>query len=356
MDAPTAVINPETKDLLLARAAKLPRNPDRAVAFPLGSSTFRALMIDRDDNVLDQFELAHPANVYTDITHAMAGALVRFGCRPVAGAAFLAGMVPGSGLLKFTNVPDWPEFDRNDSKRYFGFSTEWLNDGMAGYFGLRRLHPQDFTTLHEGQSQPGDPYIYAIFGTGLNVGCEVSREDGHILFVPRGEEDNELQSWLRQHLGHWPEWEDVTSGVNGFGNVADFYLHHHRVGPGDDFRREFEASPRGRRGEVVTRFALLGHPSARAAAKMAFEYLGGWLGAMAISHQVRRIDVSPGILSDPAMRQFCLEETGFLASFQEQGRPMFQKFAADCTVRVCLRNPEHEGAVERAAELLRAAR
>jgi hypothetical protein len=126
------------------------------------------------------------------------------------------------------------------------------------------------------------------------------------------------------------------------------------VGADDGFKQEFEAAPRGRRGEVVTRHALAGHPSAVAAAKMSFEYLGGWLGAMAISHQAQRIDLSPGILSVPAMRQFCLEETGFLASFVDQGRPMFKDFVRGCTVRVCLRNPEHEGAIERAAELLRA--
>jgi glucokinase len=344
----------ETKRQLVQRARALPRNPDRAVAFPLGGSTFRALLVDREDQVVEQFELSHPSGIFDDITHAMAGALLHFRCIPAVGVAFNAGMLPARGPLRFTNVSAWPEFERTDSRTFFGFDTEWLQDTMAGYYGLSRLEQSDFVTLHRGKYRPGDRYIYAIFGTGMNVGCPLPRQDGHLLFVPRSAEDNELQQWLKQHMGHWPDWEDVISGGRGFANVAEFYLHRHRVGPKDAFRRDFEGAPRGRQGEVVTAHALKGHPSAVAASKMAFEYLGGWLGAMAISHEAMRIDLSPGILSDPNMRAFVQEETGFLASFEDQGRPMFRDWARQCTVRVCLRNPELEGAVERAAELLRA--
>lgn len=355
MDTPAARTRPQTKDRLLARVAKLKRNPDRAIAFPLGASTFRALLVDRYDEVVGTFEVPDPVNHYQDIEHAIAAALLQFGCLPVAGAAFFAGIVTPRGLMEFTNLHGWPLVDRHTTKKLFGFKTEWMNDGTAGYYGLPRLESNDFAMLRKGQYRPGDNYIYAIFGTGINIGCPMLREDGHLLFVPRSEEDTELQKWLRQHLGHWPEWEDVMSGGKGMRNVADFYMHKHRVAHGDDFKREFDEAPAGRRAEVVTRYALKGHPTAAAAAKMAFEYLGGWLGAMAISHQALRIDLSPGILSDPAMRQFCLEETGFLASFEDQGRKLFRDFAHMCTLQVCLRNPEHEGAVERAAELLRAA-
>lgn len=352
---PTAGTGPDTKDKLLTRAAKLPRNPDRAVAFPLGASTFRALLVNRDDEVVDTFEVSDPVNHYQDMDQAVAASFLHFGCLPVAGAAFFAGIVAGRGLIEFTNLHGWPKVDRSATETLFGFKTEWMNDGTAGYYGLPRLDAADFAVLRHGNYQLGDNYIYAIYGTGINVGCPLLREDGHLLFVPRGQEDSELQMWLRQHLGHWPEWEDVMSGGKGIRNVAEFYMHKHRVGSADDFKREFDEAPSGRRAEVVTRYALRGHPSAMAAARMAFEYLGGWLGGMAISHQATRVDLSPGILSDPAMRQFLLDETGFVASFEEQGRKMFKDFAHQCMVRVCLRNPEHEGAVERAAELLRAA-
>ena len=355
VDTPAAKIKPETKAKLLKQALKLKRNPDRAIAFPLGASNFRALLIDRFDEVVGTFEVPDPVNYYQDFEHAVAAALVQFDCLPVSGAAFFAGALPARGLLEFTNLHGWPRVDRRATEKLFGFRTAWMQDGTAGYYGLPRLDSNDFQVLRMGSYRPGDSYIYAIFGTGINVGCPLARDDGHLLFVPRGRVDSELQMWLKQHLGHWPEWEDVISGGKGIRNVAEFYLHQHNVGVGDNFKREFDEAPPGRRGEVVTRYALDGHPSAVAAAKMSFEYLGAWLGAMAISHQAQRIDLSPGILSDPAMRQFMLKETGFLASFEDQGRPLYKDFARMCMVRVCLRNPEHEGAVEQAAELLRLA-
>jgi glucokinase len=342
-----------TSDDLIEQASKLPHNEDRAVAFPLGGSTFRALIIDRHDNILDQLEVQHPADHHETIEHAIAGALVQFGCLPAAGAAFIAGSVPQRGPLKFTNL-EWPEFDRNGTKKLFGFKTEWMQDGTAGYYGVKRLETKDFVPLRRGGYKKGDHHIYAIFGTGLNTGSEITREDGHLLFVPRGAEDTELQSWYHEAFGHWPEWEDVTSGGTGFRKVAQFYMQKRNLPKSDEFFQEFVATVPLRQAEVVTRYALTGHKVARESAAKVFEYLGSWLGAMAVSHQAVRIDLSPGILSLPELRKFCLEETRFLEAFEEQGRPMFSERLKQCTIRVCRRNPEPEGAVERAAELLRA--
>ncbi|HUD11098.1 MAG TPA: glucokinase [Candidatus Saccharimonadia bacterium] len=343
----------ESKQVMVAKAAALPRDPDRAVAFPHGSSNFRALLIDRFDKVVDQFELLHPSDSYEDLTHATAAALLHFGCLPAVGAAFLAGPVPKRGLLRFSNVKEWDPFDRAENEVAFGFKTDWLNDGAAGYYGLLRLDTSDFTVLRTGKYRRGDAYLYAIFGTGLNTGGPQPREDGHLLFVPRSEEEVELQRYLKNVLGHWPEWEDVVSGGTGFRLVADYFLDKNEGSHESDFAREYEETPHKKRGAVVTRFALAGDSVASAAAKQVFESLGSWLGAMAISHQVTRIDLSPGILSDEIMRHYCLKETGFTTAFEDQGRPMFKEVAQNCTVRVCRRNPEHEGAVERAAELLR---
>lgn len=352
MDSSRATPTAASKKQFLEAAAKLPRSADRAIAMPLGGSTFRALMVGRRDDVLDHFEAPHPADHYLDAAHAIAAALLHFGSLPVAGAAFLAGMVPKRGRLRFTNLAGWPPFDRDVTMKHFGFATEWLNDGTAGYYGLPRMSGNDFAILRKGQYRTGDTYIYAIFGTGMNVGCPVTREDSHLLFVPRTDEDRAMQMWLKKFLGHLPDWEDITSGGMGMRNVAEYYLDTDKVSATDPYATALRDHPAQRRGEIVTAFALRGHPSAKKAAQMAFTSLGSWLGAMAVSHQALRIDLSPGILADPEMREFCLHETNFLAAFVEQGRPMFREFVEDCTVRICLRNPEHEGAVERAAELL----
>lgn len=339
---------------LVAEAANLPPNPDRAVAFPLGGSTFRALMIDRQDNILEEFELRHPADHHEAIDHAIAAALVHFGCLPVVGAAFFAGSLPQRGPIEFTNLRGWPKVDRAVTAKRFGFETQWMQDGTAGYYGLKRLGTRDFAVLRKGKYQRGDGYIYAIFGTGINTGCATAREDGHVLFVPKTDEDREFQLWFKKKYHHWPESEDTSSGGSGFRNFAEFFMHKHKAKPSDPFVQEFEQTPVLRRAEVVTTYALKGHQSALMASRSAFAALGAWLGEMAIAHQVRRIDLSPGILSSPEMRKFVLEETDFLKAFEDQGRPMFRTVPASCTLRVCLRNPEREGAVERAAELLRA--
>jgi glucokinase len=338
---------------LVAEAAKLPRNPDRAVAFPMGSSTFRALMIDRQDRVLDEFEMKHPHHEHESVTHAIAGALVRFGCRPAVGAAFIAGSVPFRGPLQFTNIKEWEPFDRDETDKYFGFKTEWMQDGTAGYYGLARLNSNDFATLRQGEYQRGDRYIYAILGTGANVGCPLNREDGHNLFVPKSDEDRDFQLWFKERFGHWPEIEDVVSGGDGMRNVAEFFIEKHKLKATDPFVKELEATHVMKRAEVVTTYALKGHSTAETAMKLSFGAFGGWVGQMAITHQVTRIDLSPGILSIPELREYVLEKTGFLAAIEDQGRPMFVEHVKKCTLRVCLRNPESEGAVERAAGLLR---
>src|SRR5260221_560702 len=73
------------------------------------------------------------------------------------------------------------------------FFNQWMQDGTAGYYGLARLNTSDFAVLREGKYQRGDRYIYAILGTGMNVGCSVSREDGHHLFVPKSDENRNFQ-------------------------------------------------------------------------------------------------------------------------------------------------------------------
>lgn len=57
---------------LLSRALQLPREPDRALAFPLGSSTFRVLVVDRAGQVLDRIEVQDPASYYDNLYEAMA--------------------------------------------------------------------------------------------------------------------------------------------------------------------------------------------------------------------------------------------------------------------------------------------
>jgi hypothetical protein len=99
VDMPASRVKPSSKAQLLKQVSKLKRNPDRAIAFPLGASTFRALFVDRYDEVVDTFEVADPVNYYEDIEHAIAAALLRFGCRPVTGAAFFAGVLPPRGPL-----------------------------------------------------------------------------------------------------------------------------------------------------------------------------------------------------------------------------------------------------------------
>jgi glucokinase len=337
---------------LIAEAARLPRNPDRAVAFPLGASTFRALLVDRYDKIVDEFELKHPAEHHETIAHATAAALMQFGCRPVVGAAFFAGMLPRRGLLEFTNLSGWPKVDPAYTDKLFKFKTQWMNDGTAGYYGLPRLDTKEFAVLRKGAYRQGDNYVYAIFGTGMNIGCPTAREDGHVLFVPKSELDREFQLWFAKRFRHWPEAEDLSSGGDGIRHVAEFFIE--KQGLRDEFVAELESMPKLRRAEVVTKYALGGHRTAIAAVKLAFEALGSWLGAEAIAHQATRIDLSPGILSLPELREFVVKKTGFLKAFEDQGRPMFKEFAHRCTVRVCLRNPENEGALERAAELLRA--
>ena len=186
----------------------------------------------------------------------------------------------------------------------------------------------------------------------MNIGCPLAREDAHLLFVPRTHEARDVQVWLKDYLGHLPDWEEVCSGGVGIPNVAAYYLKTMNVPDSDPFYKQYHEAPDQRRGEIVTRFALEGHQAARQAAQMSFASLGSWLGGMAVAHQARRVDISPGILAHADMRQFCLEETDFLDAFVDQGRPMFSQAAAACTVRVATRNPEHEGAVERSAELL----
>ena len=147
--------NAQSKKQFLEAAGKLKRSNDRAIAMPLGGSTFRALMVNRRDVVIDQFEAPQPADHYLDVEHAIAAALLHFGNLPAAGAAFLAGMIPKRGPLQFTNLTGWPAFNRDTTKKLFGFTTEWLNDGTAGYYGLPRMNASDFVVLKKGQYRSG---------------------------------------------------------------------------------------------------------------------------------------------------------------------------------------------------------
>ncbi len=346
------------RDRLQERAQSLPRDADLAVAFPLGGSTFRSVLINRAGRVVDELEVREPAQYYQDLMHATAAAQIYFGCRPVVGAAFLAGPVPRRGLLRFTNLKGWPEFDRTESSTLFGFSTDWLNDGQAGYYGLSLLNQHDYAELRSGNFQDGDSYGYAIFGTGLNMGLgSTAREDGHPPFAAREQLEVAFQQFFFQKFGYYPEWEHACSGGHGFRLAAEFFISrlpdHTQLE--DVFVQEFSAAEEKDQGKVVTRFALkLRHPTALKATRLVFGNLGTFLGAQAVGAVLQRIDVSPGILSDEDLRRFCVKETDFLQNFESQGRKQFSDIARGCKVRACLENPEHHGAVARATQLLQA--
>ena len=347
-----------TRHELISRAQQLPRDSDRALAFPLGGSTFRVVLINRAGRIVDEFELAEPARYYDDLMHATAAAQVFFGCRPAVAAAFLAGPVPRRGLLKFTNLKGWQAFDRNESRALFGYATDWLNDGQAGYYGLSLLNQEDFAQLRPGSFQEGDAYGYAIFGSGLNMGLGlVPREDGHPPFAPRGRLETAFQQYLRELLGYYPDLEEACSGDYAFRYAARFFMGELTATKlqYDPFVQVFESVPEKQQGKVVTRFALeTDNQIARSATRLVFGNLGTFLGSHAVASVLQRIDVSCGILSNPDLRRFCIKESDFLYNFEHQGRELFSDMARGCTVRVCLHNPEHHGAVARATQLLQA--
>jgi glucokinase len=342
---------------LVEQAKKLPLSKIHTVAFPFGGSTLRASLLDLGGKVLQTVELEHPEEHYVDVVHAIAAVLIKFGCRVRVGAAFIAGPVPKRGFLQFTNIQSWGKFDRNVTKGLFGLDLEWFNDGPAGYFGIPALDDSKFVVLHQGSYEPGDSYGYAIWGHGLNLSYGHGREDGHTPFAASNDAEWEFYNDLKQMLGHRPDWEEAVAGGHGFKNAGIFYLsqpsskrsHHY-----DPLMDAFEHAPRKDRGKVVTRYALSGNPIALEACRLVFGILGNWLGSMAVSSQLKRIDISPGIFGNAELRELALRETNFLAAYLNQGRDQFSDDAKACTLRVCLENPEQNGAVLRAVDRLRA--
>jgi hypothetical protein len=339
---------------LIARALALPLCTDRALVLPLGGSTFRAMLIDQHGNTLEELKVSHPNKSWGDLTTAVAAAMLYFGCRPRVGSGSIAGPIPDTGPLQFTNL-DWPEFDRSDMRAVFGLELEWLNDGAMGYHGLRLLHPQrQFAPIQDGHYGPGLRRRYVIVGSGNNTGGPEPREDGHGPAAPKTDFQIEYCQWLRdKRLGYWPDWEDVVSGGSGFRYAAEFCL---QAYPTDSasaaFRAAFWAAPIETSGETVDRYAMMGCEVAKLAARLVFELMGTWLGSIAVTHQAYRIDISDGILSKEPLRSWVLANTGFLAAFRNQGRPKFSEWAAKCTITVCLVHAEQYGAIARAAEML----
>ncbi|HUE29347.1 MAG TPA: glucokinase [Verrucomicrobiae bacterium] len=302
-----------------------------------GTKTELALFARSGDGLREFRARVYPSREYRSLEAIVRAFLeAEPGGSVAAGCFGVAGPVRG-GKARITNLP-W-ELEEEALARTMGVPrVRLLNDLQAAAYGMLRLPPESFHTLHPGSGgTPGNAAVIAP-GTGLGEAIlhwdgrryqAIASEGGHADFAARNEQEIELLRWLQARVGGHVSYERVLSGEG----IHHLYLFLRDSGhvPEPAWLREKLAQ--GDPNAAITEVGLAGgHPLCVAALESFCSILGAEAGNLALRcTAVAGVFVGGGI---PPKILPALTKGSFVRAFVDKGR--FAQWTDAVPVRVAL--------------------